>query len=70
MRDFVTGNVNSYSIIMNYEKSMKNSKTNNDLSVGLEMLNAQKAVKTKETAAKKVLEATDKDRKKTCKDTE
>ena len=32
----------------------------NDLSVGLTMLNAEKDVKTKETAAKKILEASDK----------
>ena len=39
------------------------------MSVGLEMLNAEKDVKTEETAAKKVLEAADKARKKTCKET-
>ena len=36
----------------------------------MEMLNAKKDVKTKETAAKKVLKAADKSRKKTEKETE
>ena len=43
---------------------------NNDLSIGMVMLNTEKDVKTKDTATKKVLEVACKARKKTDKDTE
>ena len=55
MRDFVTENVNSYYIILNDEKSLGKFQDYNDMSVGMAMLNAEKDVKMKETAAKKVL---------------
>ena len=70
MQDLLTGNVNNYSRILNGEKSLKKFQYYNDMSVGLAMLNAEKDVKTKETVAKEVLEATDKARKKTKKETE
>ena len=65
MRDFVTENVNSYYIILNDEKSLGKFQDYNDMSVGMAMLNAEKDVKMKETAAKKVLQAADKSTKKT-----
>ena len=63
-RDFVTGNVNSYSRILNDEKNLEKFKDYTELAVGLGMLNAEKDEKSKETAAKKVQEAADKVRKK------
>ena len=63
-RDFVTGNVNSYSRILNAEKNLEKFKDYTELAVGLGMLNAEKDEKSKETAAKKVQEAADKVRKK------
>ena len=54
---FMTGNTNSYSIILNDEKSMELIVDYNDMAVGLAMLNAEKDVNAKELAAKKVEEA-------------
>ena len=68
IRNFLTGNTNSYSIILNDEKSLGKFQDYNDLSVGLAMLNTEKDVKVKEAAAKKVLEAAYKARKKSDKD--
>ena len=65
MQDFVNGNVNSYYIILNDEKSLVKYQGYNYMSVGLAMLNAEKDMRKKETMSKKVIEATDKARKKT-----
>ena len=54
---FMTGNTNSYSIILNDEKSMELIVNYNDMTVGLAMSNAEKYVNTKELEAKKVEEA-------------
>ena len=70
MQDFVNGNVNSYYIILNDEKSLVKYQGYNYMSVGLAMLNAEKDMIKKETMSKKVIEATDKARKKTEKYTE
>ena len=53
----MTGNTNSYSRIINYKKSMELIMDYNDMSVGLEMLNAEKDANAKESADKKVEEA-------------
>ena len=63
-RDFVTGNINSYSRILNDEKNLEKFQDYTELSVGLEMLNAEKDEKSKEASAKKAQEAVDKARKK------
>ena len=65
MQDFVNGNVNSYYIILIDEKSLVKYHGYNFMSVGLAMLNAEKDMRKKETMSKKVIEATDKARKKT-----
>ena len=54
---FMTGNTNSYSRILNNEKSMELIVDYNNMAVGLEMLNAEKYVNAKELAANKVEEA-------------
>ena len=65
MRDFVTGNVNSYSIILNDEKSLVKFQYYNYLSVGMAILNTEKVVRKNETSSKKVMEASDNAIKKT-----
>ena len=51
------GNTNSYSRILNDEKSMEIIVDYNDMSVGLEMLNVEKDANAEESAAKKAREA-------------
>ena len=63
-RDFVTGNINSYSRILNDEKNLEKFQDYTELSVGLEMLNAERDERSKEASAKKAQEAIDKARKK------
>ena len=53
----MTGNTNRYSRILNDEKSLELIVDYNDMALGLEMLNAEKDVNAKESAAKKVEEA-------------
>ena len=53
----MNGNTNSYSRILNGEKSMELLVDNNDMAVVLAMLNAEKDMNAKELAAKKVEEA-------------
>ena len=55
----MTGNTNSYSIILNNDNSMKLIVDYNDMDVGLAMLNSQKDANAKESEAKKVKEAAD-----------
>ena len=54
---FMNGNTNSYSRILNGEKSMELLVDNNDMAVVLAILNAEKDMNAKELAAKKVEEA-------------
>ena len=55
----MTGNINSYSIILKNEKRMELIVYYNDMAVGLAMLNAEKYANAKESAAKNVDEATE-----------
>ena len=50
----MTGNTNSYSIILNDKKSMEVIVDYNYMSVGLELLNMEKETNAKESTAKKV----------------
>ena len=56
----MTGNINSYSKVLNDKKSLELIQGYNDMAVGLAMLNAEKDVNAKESAAKKVEEAAEK----------
>ena len=69
-RDIVTGNINSYSRILNNEESLEKFQDYNDLSAGLGMMNTEKDAKAKEAAAKKVEEAKEKALKKAGKESE
>ena len=51
---FMTGNINTYSRILNDNKSMEIIVDYNNMSVGLEMLNMEKEANAKESTAKKV----------------
>ena len=53
----MNGNTNNYSRILNKEKSTELIVDYNDMAVGLAMLNAEKDVNSKGSAAKKVEEA-------------
>ena len=64
---FMTGNTNSYSRILNDEKSMELIVDYNDMAVGLAMLNAEKDANAKESEAKEVEEAADMAKNKTAK---
>ena len=67
---FMTWNINSYSRILNNDKSMELIVDYNDMFVGLEMSNAEKYVNAKELAAKKVEEAEEMAKNKAAKNTE
>lgn len=69
-RDIVTGNINSYSRILNTEESLEKFQDYNNLSAGLGMINAEKDAKAKEAAAKKIEEAKEKLLKKAGKESE
>ena len=55
----MTINTNSYSIILNDEKSMELIVDYKNMALGLEIFNAEKYANAKESAAKKVEEAAD-----------
>ena len=54
---FMTGNIKSYSRILNDQKGPEKIKNYNNMAVGLEMMNADKDAKTKDSAANRVEEA-------------
>ena len=56
-RDLVSGNINSYSRILNNGKNLEKFQDCTELLVGLEILNAEKDKKLKEILAKKAQEA-------------
>ena len=66
----MAANINSYSRILNDEKSMELILGYNDMAVGLAMLNAEKDANTKESAAKRVEEATNMTKNKAAKNAE
>ena len=63
-QDFMTGNIGSYSGILNSEKNLKMVQDYNELTVSIAMLNAEKEAKAKAVAKKKVEEAKEKAKKK------
>ena len=50
----MTGNIKSYSRIMNDKKGPEKIQDYNNMAVGLEMMNADKDTKTKDSAEKRV----------------
>ena len=48
------GDINRHSIIMNDKKGLENIQDYNDMAVWLEMMNADKDVKTKDSSEKRV----------------
>ena len=53
----MTGNIKSYSRILNDQKGSEKIQNYNNMALGLEMMNADKDSKTKDSAAKRVQEA-------------
>ena len=67
---FMTGNINSYTRILNSEERLEQITDYNDLAVGISMINAERDKKSMENATKKKEEAAAKKKNKAAKDVE